>query len=191
MGGRVTYITPHVQLYTTMYVPCSTSEDILTVYFSLLACLMSCISHPSIHSIIPGNSTSILLVPYRYAYPHYSIESITLILSQIDPCLPQKVLNLIQSDMQMSQFIPTNYSFTNTSNSHRSNNSSWAYFIIISLPCHSCSYKPTQLFATSDHYDGCKKQSYLLWNEIQELRQSVGLKWQRYRRWQRAGLVYN
>ena len=38
----VTYITPYVQLYTTMYVSCSTSIDILTVYIRSYACLMSC-----------------------------------------------------------------------------------------------------------------------------------------------------
>ena len=71
----VTYITPHVQLYTTLYVPCSTSDDILTVYICLLACFMSCISHLSIHSI---HSIASLLVMYTHSYtPIVTITSIS------------------------------------------------------------------------------------------------------------------
>ena len=41
MFASVTYITRHVQLYTTMYVSCSTSADILTVYIRSSAWLSS------------------------------------------------------------------------------------------------------------------------------------------------------
>ena len=74
----VTYITPHVQLYTTMYVPCSTSVDILTVYICLPACLMSCISHLSIHSI---HSIASLLVMYTHSYTPNQYLFVTLLLS--------------------------------------------------------------------------------------------------------------
>ena len=53
----VTYITPHVQLYTTMSVPCSASVDILTAYFSLLTCPASHVLHlTSIHPFDPFHS---------------------------------------------------------------------------------------------------------------------------------------